>query len=285
MHEPSIRGSRQVIAAGLLATALVGGTGFLLGRSTVSDQKATIAPTVVSSSPPEPVAAPNPPRTLGRAELLELARQATDAQASGTPMPQSVMDAADKRFELTLPFGCSGPSVQTSNTAMGWQINEDASVIRIWAKPATWPAKEWGLQQDDATLAGFWIERPWSSRAQCSVQLPAATAEQPVSPTPPPGQTLAIAQLSAAAGRAKQRGFETVERVATKDWDASAGLILRLIGKLENAAAAAPVHCIQPAGAAHRPMCVLIANFEEVRIENVATGEVLAVWDERSVQR
>jgi hypothetical protein len=40
---------------------------------------------------------------------------------------------------------------------------------------------------------------------------------------------------------------------------------------------------MQPAGSEHRPICVVAVAFEELRIENPASDDVVAVWSMGSV--
>lgn len=286
MREPSIRGSRQAIAAVLAAAMLIGGGGFLLGRFTASAPKIpTVVPAPTQPPRPEPVAPPVHARTFGRADLIDLARLAANAHVMGREMPQSVMDAAGQRFELALPFGCSGPSTETSSGSMGWEANQETGVLRIRAKPETWSANDWFPQLQDKSLVGFWIERPWAYNAQCPAQTPSPAREEIPSSPAEPEHTLAIAQFGSGEARTAQRGFEKVERIGPGGLEISAGLMLRLTGKLSRSEQGAPVRCVQPAGPVSRPKCIIVAIFEEVRIENAATGDVLGVWDERSVQR
>lgn len=286
MRETSIRGSRQAIGAGLAAAMVLAGIGFLWGRSTAPAQKSpAVEPTQTPSPAPKPIPSPVPPRTLGRAELIDLAGLAADAQASGTQMPPVVVDAAGQSFELVLSFGCSGPSTAASGGSMGWEANPETGVHRIRAKPKTWSANEWGLQAQGTSLVGFWIDRPWAYEESCAAHTAPAKPEQVSSSTTPPEQTLAIAQFGRADTRTAQRGFEKVERIGPDDWDTSAGLWLRLTGKLGQGALGSPVRCIQPEGPDQRPKCIIVVRFEEARIENAATGRVLGVWDERSLQR
>jgi hypothetical protein len=78
-------------------------------------------------------------------------------------------------------------------------------------------------------------------------------------------------------GRRDGKAYEAVESVAPDALDLSRGLRLRLRGKLARAPGAGPVLCRAPGGA--RPVCILSATFDEVAIENPATGATLATWD------
>lgn len=284
MHEPSVRGSRLAIAAGLVAILLVGGVGFLAGRESGSTPKIVVPPAPTQPEPSSsPVPVPSDQSIWGRAQLLDLVRHAADAAASDTPLPEKVLQAAGKRFDLVLPFGCAGPSAQGGTNALGWGFDEDDSVLRVYADPQGWTMAEWGLASSAGTaLKGFWIPRPWSSSVNCPAQVghAGATGADPITL---PGQTLAIAQTI--PSDREWRSFEKVERAKSDKLETGAGFRLRLTGRLDGFGDVGPVKCIQPAGPEQRPLCMLAARFEEVRIENAATGEVLGVWDERALQR
>lgn len=284
MHEPSVRGSRLAIAAGLAAVLIVGGTGFLVGRETAPKPRiVSPAPARQTEPTPAPTEAPVDRPAWGRSQLLGLIGEAADASASGEPLPEKIAQAAGRRFDLVLPFGCAGPSAEGSRNAMGWRLDEAKGVVRVYAKPESWTPDEWRLPSSaESTLKGFWIPRPWSSSAECPAQVgqTGATGSEPVTL---PGQTLAIAQTM--PSDAQWRTFEKVERVEPDEIVAAAGFRLRLSGKIDSFPDGGPIRCIQPAGPEQRPLCVLAARFEEVRIENAATGEVLGVWDERALQR
>ena len=113
MQEPSLRTSRLAIAGGILAVFAVGGAGFLLGRATAPDPEVS-DPVVTETPAPQPSPTPEPVRILGRADIIELAEEATDALVAGEPAPAGVRDAIDRRFELAVPFGCAGPAGEES---------------------------------------------------------------------------------------------------------------------------------------------------------------------------
>ncbi len=97
-----------------------------------------------------------------------------------------------------------------------------------------------------------------------------------------PERTLAIGQIflagSGRGGRREGKPYETVVRVAPERLDISAGLRLRISGRIVRTANAGPVWCGRPAGAEQRPACLVGAVMDEVAVENPATGETLATW-------
>ena len=280
MQEPSVRTSRLAIAGGLAAILVVGGGGFFLGRTTAPAPPAP-APMVVPAPTPAPV--PETPKDLGRGELIALAQRAADAFASGEAMPKAVVDAAGRRFDLLLPFGCSGPSEAETSLPMQWRYDEAEGTLRVSVKPMMWSKADWNLDDRATTGAaeGFWITRPWSSSGACPLRAGQAFSRG-VEPLTLPGQTLAIAQFfdgdADRDGRRNGRPFETVTRVAADKFDGSRGFRLRISGRLDAVTGNMPVRCVQPAGAEQRPICVIGARIDTVRLENPTSEEVLATW-------
>src|SRR3546814_4159691 len=80
-------------------------------------------------------------------------------------MPKAVADAAGRRFELLLPFGCGGSSEAETSLPMQWRYDEAEGTLRVSVKPMMWSKADWKLDDRATTGAaeGFWITRPWSS--------------------------------------------------------------------------------------------------------------------------
>lgn len=277
MQEPSIRTSRLAIAGGLVAAIALGAAGFVIGRSTAPQPEP--APPVVAAPPTSPATTASE-GALRRAELIDLATQAADALTLGEPVPDHVQAAAGQRFELLLPFGCSGPN--ESGPTMRWHYDETNEALRVTVEPTSWDPGQWGLADASRfeVAEGFWVTRPWSSSESCP---------QGGSPVPPdtdaitlPGQTLAIAQFFGDAAhrdaRRDGRPYETVKRVPVANFDGSRGFVLRATGRIDTIPGSGPVHCVQPGGAEQRPVCVIAVRMDEVAIENPLTGDVVASW-------
>lgn len=298
MREPSVRTSRQALAGGIAAVLIVGGGGFLLGRGT-SERQVIVAPQAPADRPPAVVAPPAevPAKDiLERMDIITLAAKATDAFAAGTPAPSEILDAAGRRFDIRLPFGCEGSAGQDSAASMRWRYDADRKALRLHAGPTSWTIDDWW--PDSATapqtvegIEGFWIARPWTGSETCP---PArAPVAQGLTPKTPPGQTLAgqalagqtlaLAQFFSAddarQGRRDGRAFETVVKVEPDALQTARGFRLRITGRIANIPGGGPVLCRQPAGADQRPICVIAAEVSEVAIENGATGAVLATWN------
>ena len=282
MEEPSPRSSRLALAGALVFAIVVGGAGFLLGRSTTEPAQVVVAPPAATPVP-KPVPEPASSGVLGRAELIALAAAAADDAAAGrTPDPE-VAEAAGRRFELRLPFGCGGPAGEESNAAMRWRYDAEDQALRIQIDPVTWTAQDWwagDAAADVETIEGFWITRPWTSSESCPTGgRPAAPGVEPVTL---PGQTLALGQIfssgGARGGRRNGEPYETTVRVPEGELNASDGFRLRVTGRIARAGGTGPVRCHQPAGAEQRPICLVSVVMDEVAIENPISGKILATW-------
>lgn len=281
MEEPSPRSSRLVLAGALGAAIAVGGAGFLLGRATSERPPAAAAPPValaVPKPPPESVAS----GVLGRADLIALAAAAADAAAAGRDPGPEIAQADGRRFELRLPFGCSGPAGEDGAGAMGWRYDSKEQALRIQVDPNIWTAQDW-WPADAASgveaIEGFWIERSWTSSEACPEGRPAAAGAESVTL---PGQTLALGQVflaeSGRGGRRDGKPYETVVPVAEDQLDTSRGFRLRISGRVARTGNAGLVRCRQPAGPEQRPICLVSVVMDEVAVENSASDAVLATW-------
>jgi len=282
MQEPSVRTSRLAIAGGFAAVILVGGIGFILGRGTAHPSPHPQTPPAITAPSPTPAPGPETAGLLDRAALLALAGSAADAFAAGDPMPTGVAEAAGKRFDLLLPFGCGGPSAEGSTLSLRWRYDTAAQTLRVTAETAEWRPREWNVPDSGIdAIRGFWIARPWSSSGTCPSQTGQAMA-QGMEPIILPGQTLAIAQFLTGPDRRGDHAFTVVQRVPATAIDTSRGFRVRLIGRIARVPGGGPVRCIQPGGIDQRPICVIAASVDEVRIENAASGTPLGTWNQRT---
>jgi hypothetical protein len=277
MHEPGIRTSRLAIAGGLVAATVLGAAGFVIGRTTAPHPEP--APRA-SVAVPTPAPTPANDGILRRAELIALAASAADALTLGEEGRGPDGAAAGQRFELVLPYGCSGPD--ESGPTMRWHYDEGAQTLRVTVEPTSWTPEQWGLAEPARfeVAEGFWIDRPWSSSEACPPS--AAAVASGTEAAALPGQTLAIAQFftdeTDRHARRNGRPYETVKRVPAGAFDGSRGFLLRITGRIEEVPGGGVVHCVQPAGAGQRPVCAIGARMDEVAIENPATGDVVASW-------
>lgn len=278
MREPSLRTSRLVIAGSFVAAIAIATAGFLIGRASSPQPSPPIA---VRPEPDAPARLePEQPQVLERAELIELAGRAADVSASHIPFPADILGLVGRRVELAIPFGCDGPSPIDANAPLSWRYDAEGRTLRVHVSPTTWSMNDWGFADSLAmkpTLKGFWISRPWSLSEIC----PENTGEVAVPDARPvtlPGQTLAVAEFQADGSARAPRSFDAVKRYAPEQLNTSRGFRLRLVGRLDKLPDGRPVRCMQPAGSEQRPICVVAVAFEELRIENPASDDVVAVW-------
>ncbi len=285
MKEPSPRASRLALTAALLAVAVVGGGGFLLGARSAADGPATVAAAPAPTSvTPVPAPTEDAPRTLGRADLIALAAAAADASAQGTPVPAAVRDAVGKSFSIALPFGCDGPAPADSEATMRWRYDEAAGALRVHVAPIAWSPGEWwpgDAPADVEAVEGFWIARPWTASEACprSREAPAADGTQAITL---PGQTLAIGQMfgtgGARQGRRDGKPYTAVLRMAPDAVAGDQGFRLRLTGRIVAARDGSPATCRQPGGAEQRPVCMILTALDAIVIANPRSNEILATW-------
>lgn len=282
MQEPTPHSSRLALAGGLVALLAVGGGGFFVGRSTAPEPAPVRAtapgptPAPVTLPPPTVIA---PPPTLERTALLDLVADAVDAASGSLPPPEAVRSAAGRRFDLVLPFGCEGPVEGPRTTPFGWQYDEAKTTLRVWINPTRWNRATWALdhrEEDKSAFEGFWIATPWSTATKCPAPSSGGTV-----PAADPGQVeheVAIARLIEGEVDKSPRRLEIVKRMEPGDFDPARGFALRVTGRTQSAEAGGPVQCVQHGGRQQRPQCVIIGHFSELRLENLKTDDVLAVW-------
>lgn len=293
MHEPSPRTSRLVVAASVTAVVLLGGGGFLLGRSTVPSPPASVA-----TGLPAPALTPVPTETpsahiLSRADIIAIANAAADATSSGGTMPKNVGAALGSRFQVDLPFGCDGPASEDSRTPLQWRYDSKSSSLRISVAPAVFDPSQWlsdtlpdvappgARSENGEAIEGFWISRPWSSLAKCESDL---TSETPlgIDAVTLPGQTLGLAQIftddDSKNARRNGKPYESVRPIAENDLKIDKGLRVRLRGRIARFPGGSTVRCRQPGGKDQRPVCLVAVTFDDVAIENPVTRETLATW-------
>ncbi|HEY9580320.1 MAG TPA: hypothetical protein VIR65_10735 [Rhizorhapis sp.] len=286
MHEPSLRTSRLVIAGGLGAAIAIAGTGFFLGRMTLPDAEPS------SVAQPAPVVPPSlpkieAPRILSRADIIALGNRAADALTSGVPLPPDVINAAGRRYDVILPFGCDGPAPEESTAPLRWRYDADEQILRVHVASNRWELREWGMAPTDnaeTSFQGFWMSRPWSSAERCphARGQAAATNGQPVTL---PGQTLALAEMLPEERRRSDRSYETVQRMPPEQFSPEQGFRLRVTGRIERLPGGKAVQCIQPAGIEQQPICLVAVSFDDIRLENPMNGETLAIWSMHRVPR
>jgi hypothetical protein len=317
MDEPSRRSSRLFLAAAVGIAIGAGAVGFFVGKAS---RQATVRPEPPPGhTPPQPrVVTPEiVPQPLGRSVLILAAAAAADRFSGGSATAGPAI--AGQPFELHLPFGCRGPSAPGSTARRRWRIDPRSQALRVHVERDRWEPEEWAAQvqrgSDIEAIEGFSIERPWTSAETCPARpTTPAPADQPDGhaaaasegnglgaqsaatpaiaaievPSAPEG-TLGIAQIHTVGesriSRRGERPFEAVERLAGEAFDGSQGLSIRLRGRIAPASASPPILCHAGRSAFQRPVCLIVAQFDEIAIENPATGKIIATWDVSSQGR
>ncbi|MGZ8284416.1 MAG: hypothetical protein ACXW27_03025 [Allosphingosinicella sp.] len=221
---------------------------------------------------------------LGRADLIALAAAAADAAAAGRDPGPEIAQADGRRFELRLPFGCTGPAGEDAAAPMRWRYDSKAEALRISVDPVVWTARDWWPAEAAngvEAIEGFWIARPWTSSEACP-QGGERSAGDGMAAVTLPGQTLAVGQIfmaeSGRGGRRDGKPYGAVVRVAEGQLDSTGGFRLRISGRIARTGNAGPVRCRRPAGPEQRPICLVSVVMDEVAVENSASGETLATW-------
>lgn len=275
MQEPSVRTSRLVIAGGAAAVIAVGAAGFLVGRATVPPPLPVPPPIVQRAAAPEPL--PDAKGLLGRADITAAAAHAADALASGKAPPQALGDLAGRRFSLALPFGCSGPAGADSPAPLRWSYDDATQALHVHVALMMWQPDEWGMKPDSVGVPqGFWVTRPWSSAEICpsAVNDSVAMATQPMTL---PGQTVALIGFGSAI-TGDNKGYEATVRIPRDKLNLAQGLRARITGRIDHIPGNGVVRCVQPAGIEQQPICAVAAVFDEMVIDNPATGETIGTW-------
>lgn len=281
MVEPSRPRSRLALAGGIAVAIAVAGLGFVIGRNT-SPRPTIVAPAPIPISTPTPAPEPSVTVTtpsLGRPDLLAVARGAADAFAAGRQVPPDVTTLAGRRFELRLPFGCDGPA--PDEAPLGWRYDDRAETLRVRVTPVRfdtgWLAPE--IAEGVDAVEGFWIDRPWTASEACPPKRPAVAAR-----AAQPERTVALVQFhgveQSRAGRRDGDAYEAVEKVAPDGLAFGQGFRIRLSGRIGTVpGSASPVLCRAAETPDARPVCLVAVLLDQVAIENPATGATVAIWE------
>jgi hypothetical protein len=159
-----------------------------------------------------------------------------------------------------------------------WRYDDQTQTLRVHVALIVWQPEEWDIQNRAGAMPrGFWVMRPWSSAETCPTAASDAVATG-IEPVTLPGQTLAIVNFG--PGTSKGDGaYEAVVRIPRDKLDMSWGLRARLTGRIDHVpTSGGPIKCVQPAGIEQQPICAVAAAFDELVVDNPATGETLATW-------
>lgn len=277
---------RHCIVAGLMAVAMGSlAAGCRGANEPVAEESATTEVVPDAAVVPTPAIAVSP---VGRAELLEAVRAATDEAAAGRPMPADNAALVDRNFELRLPFGCTGEGA--AGDIGQWSFDPDTRVLRVRAQPQIWNDDQMikrlaaGVTYDAAE--GFWVERSWTRSEQCPPQVPTgpapATGQQPaVAGGVAPVHSFALVQyFPPDAPRTLRRGsrpYTYTGKVPIETVLGTKGFRLKLTGRITGFGDGQPIHCAITSQSMP-PTCAAAIEVNQVAIEDAGTGEQLAQW-------
>src|SRR3546814_4245562 len=108
-----------------------------------------------------------------RADIIALGNRAADALTSGVPLPPDVINAAGRRYDVILPFGCDGPAPEESTAPLRWRYDADEQILRVHVASNRWELREWGMAPTDnaeTSFQGFWMSRPRSEEHTSELQ-------------------------------------------------------------------------------------------------------------------
>jgi hypothetical protein len=266
-----------VIVAGLLIVAAMG----LFGRTPKPP------PAEPQPSPPAEAVTPVTPLTppvLTRADLIERARAAAAAYASGDPVAEGADSLVRRTFRIRLPFGCAGPRPGPGAAPAYFEQDAERGTVKLTARSVdltTLPMIRSMPQADSIEKAeGFWIPRPWSLTETCPPNREATAVAQPAAPA---GQSLGLVRLSDAGSsrvpRRDGRPYEFVQKDPTNALAAGArGYRLMIEGQIATFPDGRSIRCWSETPD-HQPICLYAVTFERIAFED-ASGAVMAEWRE-----
>lgn len=264
-----------LLAAGLALIALL--AVWLWPSRVAPPPPAAPSPTVIT--PPSPPVIPNPP-PLTRTELIQAAEDRARGEQAVAPGAKDPL--ADRRFRVTIPFGCLGPQIGAGASQAYYEVDAERRTLKVVARPValTQHPVIVGLPgaSDIEAVEGFWIPRPWTRTEACP---PREERPAPATPTPPSPPTLGLAMLfETESSRLKRRGerpYEFVRKVPDDDpLPLTHSFRLVLEGRLKAYPTGGVLRC-RAESPDHRPVCLYSVTLERVAFET-REGQQLAEW-------
>ncbi len=232
---------------------------------------ATAAPALVPPAPP-----------LRRGDLVAAVARAASAYSAGEAYPSSDQALVGRRFEVVIPFGCSGPTPATADPAR-WDFDLPKRTITLTAQPQIWTETPWvRALLGDATydrVEGFWIPRPWMEGERCPKPRTPPPGAPPAAPSEPGVGLVRLFDAEASrAGRRDARPYEVVRKADEAELATTAQEYrLVLSGRVSGFTRREPIKC-HAASIDQRPACLIAVEIDRVAFVEPATGEVLAEW-------
>ncbi|MDB5667929.1 MAG: hypothetical protein JWL74_879 [Alphaproteobacteria bacterium] len=236
-----------------------------------SDENQTDAGNGVAAPAPLPLPAPEP--LLGRERLLLAVAQARSSYAAGIDDRAAQAELDGDRFEFRIRFGCGEPPAEAAGNP---SVRHDADAASVEVNAATDvsledPAVAATAGEGVEAVEGIWIAHPWLLLPACVGGTAASTPH-----------TVGIAQyFTPADSRVTRRGERSYRHVvrltAGQDPARPQGYDLLLTGRLRAGPAGRVIRCASGHPNA-MPVCLIGAEFERVRIEDVERSATLAEW-------
>lgn len=264
----------RLIAAAVFVALVIGGL-WLQGRR--AEPQSPAPDTVAAASPPPAVELPPPP--LDREALLAAVADAADAYASGRAADAALVG---RNFELAIVFGCDGPALAGSAAPQRWEYDPETQALKVSVRPVDFSGLAWlprviGDRPVEAA-EGFWIDRPWQRAPACPRYRTPLDRDASLTI---PRETLAIVQLFASGTpRSRQRddrAYEIVRKTPPEQVAELGGFRLVIEGRLAALANGGAIGCWAPSPDL-RPTCLVSADFERVRLEQLGAPTTLAEW-------
>lgn len=223
----------------------------------------------LEAEPPEPEAPPPP--VLDREALLLAAIRARSAAATGADDRAAQRPLDRQRFEFRIRIGCDIFAPGAPDSA---EARYDAERRRVQLRAVPDVSIENPLVaaiggEGAEAVEGFWVRHPWLLAPAC------AGAETPV---PEFGIVQFFSAQEPRTERRDGRAYEIAAPLAEGASAPTAGswdLVLR--GRLRNWGRDRVILC-RPAREGAAPTCVISVQFDEVSVEEVASGRSLAEW-------
>jgi hypothetical protein len=286
MPEPGPRSSRRWLAAAAAVIVLVAAI-VLLVRPHRPQPAPPAAPSAPAPAAAPAVELPQPIPPLDRGALIEAARAAADAYASGKPLPRTdAPSIVGRKFELRLAFGCWGPATQDVGEVGRWLYDPKRKTIRITAHRENWSDVAWiaelAASEDIEAVEGFWIPRPWTRDEGCPPVAPAVAADPAAQASAvSDAQTLGLAAFFARDGsrvvRRDSKPYEFVQKAEADPGTAPRRYDLLIAGRVAGYGDGQAVRC-HAGSPRQRPVCLIAVDFESVALLDPRTGETLATW-------
>lgn len=233
---------------------------------------------------PAPLPLPAPEQPLDRERLLLAVAHARSAYAAGADDLAAQSELNGDRFELRIRFGCGAPPAEAAGDP--WiRHDERARTVELSASPnvdLADPAVAAMAGEGVEAVEGIWLSRPWLLPPACppagATPLQAAEGERPGGLPRQVGIAQFFTPDDSRIGRRGSRSYRHVVRLGEGQDPARAqGYDLVLSGRLRAGPAGRVIRCTA-ASPDSMPACLIGAEFEEVRIEDVERREVLARW-------